>query len=306
MPDVSIGTWAFGVYSERPIEFGAMLDRVAGLGFDGVDFGAFEPHPSPESAADAAALEALAEEFGSRGLAVAAVAAPFGEEGFLRTDDPDAYLEALDRNLAFCRALGAGRLIVNTVDPPETPYEVGLETARERLLACWREAARRAEAAEVELTWEFEPCWAFNEPEQVIELAQELRGPFFGVLYDTAHAHTVSVAGARHVGGPKSLAGGQAELLERLAGTINHVHLLDSDGSIHDHPDSSERTTVHVPFGHGSVAFDEVVPKLVEAASAAPWWTVDLCFWPDAWAASSESKAFVDRLIATYTPNEER
>jgi sugar phosphate isomerase/epimerase len=302
---VSIGTWAFGVYSERPIEFGAMLDRVASLGFDGVDFGAFEPHPSPETAADPAALEALADDFRTHGLEVAAVAAPFGEEGFLRTDEPSSYLEALERNLGFCRALGAGRLIVNTFDPPETPYEVGLDTARERLLRCWREAASLAASADIELTWEFEPCWAFNEPEQVIELAHELRGPAFGILYDTAHAHTVSEVGARHVDGPKPLAGGQVELLERLAGTINHIHLLDSDGSIHDHPDSAERTTVHVPFGHGQVAFADVVPKLVEAAPATPWWTVDLCFWPDAWAASAEAKAFVDRLIDTYAPNEE-
>lgn len=305
MPDVSIGTWAFGVYSERTIEFGKMLDRVASLGFDGVDFGAFEPHPSPETVADADVLAALADDFRNRGLEVAAVAAPFGEEGFLRFDDHGSYLAALDRNLAFCQALGAGRLIVNTVDPPETPYAIGLGTARDRLLRCWKEAALRAEAAGVQLTWEFEPCWAFNEPEHVIELAQELRGPAFGVLYDTAHAHMVSVAGARHVNGRKPLAGGQVELLERLAGTINHVHLLDSDGSIHDHVDSSERTTVHVPFGRGSVAFDEVVPKLVEVAPATPWWTVDLCFWPDAWAASAESKAFVDRLIATHTPDEE-
>jgi hypothetical protein len=29
------------------------------------------------------------------------------------------------------------------------------------------------------------------------------------------------------------------------------------------------------------------------------WWTVDLCFWPDAWEATQASKEFVDALIAT-------
>ena len=80
------------------------------------------------------------------------------------------------------------------------------------------------------LAWEFEPCWAFNEPAQIIEIAHQLAGPGFGVLYDTAHAHTVAEVGARQVeGGP--LAGGQLELLRELEGTIVHVHLLDSDGT---------------------------------------------------------------------------
>jgi sugar phosphate isomerase/epimerase len=277
-----------------------MLAGLADLGFDGVDFGAFDPHPSPETMADPADVASLADDFRSRGLDVAAVATGFGEEGFLRTEDPTSYLSAVDRNLEFCKALGARRLIVNTVDPPETPYEVGLGTATDRLLRCWGEASRRAERTEVELTWEFEPCWAFNEPGQIIAIAKELRGPAFGVLYDTAHAHTVGEVGARHLGGPKVLAGGQLEFLERLSGTINHIHLLDSDGTIHDHPDSSERTTVHIPFGHGKIAFDQVVPALIDAAADAEWWTVDLCFWPDAWAASAESKAYVDNLATTY------
>jgi sugar phosphate isomerase/epimerase len=298
VPKISIGTWAFGAYSEHPIEFGAMLDRLAELRFDGVDFGAFDPHPSPDTVDD---IDALAEVFTSRGLEVAAVAAGFGERGFLRSDDSDAYLTAVDKNLELCRRLGARRLIVNTLDPPETPYEVGLDLATGRLLRCWREAARRADGAGVELTWEFEPCWAFNEPEQVIAIAHELHGPGFGVLYDTAHAHTVSEVGARHVGVAKPLTGGQLELLERLAGTINHIHLLDSDGSIHDHPESPERTTVHVPFGYGEVSFDRVVPALAHAAPDAEWWTVDLCFWPDAWAATAHAKAFVDRLVDKLT-----
>jgi sugar phosphate isomerase/epimerase len=303
MPKISIGTWAFGAYSEHPIEFSAVLDRLAELDFDGVDFGAFHPHPSPATVDD---LGALAEAFRSRGLEVAAVATSFGDEGFLRSDDASSYLDAVDRNLEFCRALRARRLIVNTVDPPETPYEVGVELATGRLLRCWREAAGRAERAELELTWEFEPCWAFNEPEQVIAIAHELHGPGFGVLYDTAHAHTVSEVGARHVGGAKPLRGGQLELLERLAGSINHIHLLDSDGSIHDHPASSERTTVHVPFGHGEIAFERVVPALAEAAPEAQWWTVDLCFWPDAWSATADAKHFVDQLARTHAPAAQR
>jgi sugar phosphate isomerase/epimerase len=299
MPKVSIGSWAFGIYSERPLPFGQVLDRVAALGFDGIELGAFDPHPDPLTCSTPSQRAELKQSFEQRGLEVSAVAADFGTEGFLKTADPSAYLGALDRNLEFCRALGAGRLIVNTVNSPQTPYDIGLAVARERLLSTWREAAGRASAVGVTLVWEFEPCWAFNEPDQIVELAHELAGPGFGVLYDTAHAHTVCAVGARQVNGPAPLAGGQVEMLGRLSGTIAHVHLLDSDGTLHDAEESTERTTVHMPFGTGRVKFDEVTAALVEAGGMTDWWTVDLCFWPDAWEATEASKEFVDALIAT-------
>jgi sugar phosphate isomerase/epimerase len=207
-PKLSIGSWAFGIYSERPLPFEQVLDRVSDLGFDGMELGAFEPHPDPLTCAGAGARAALRETFDRRELAVSAVAADFGSEGFLTVDEPHEYLAAMDRNLEFTRALGAGRLIINTVDPPETPHTVGQALARERLLETWGEAAKRAATAGVTLAWEFEPCWAFNEPEQIIELAHALSGPGFGVLYDTAHAHAVAAVGARHIGGAKPLAGG--------------------------------------------------------------------------------------------------
>jgi sugar phosphate isomerase/epimerase len=298
----SIGTWAFGIYSSDPLDFGVVLDRIAELGFDGIELGAFPPHPDPVTFASAGQRAELRSAINDRGLEVSAVAADFGDAGFLASDDSASYLAAVDRNLGFCEAIGTGRLIVNTVDPPEAPLEIGAATARRRLLAAWSQAAARAEARGIELTWEFEPCWAFNAPEEIIELAHDLAGPGFGVLYDTAHGHAVSVTGARHPGGARPLAGGQQEFLDRLAGTINHVHLLDSDGSIVEHEESSERTTVHVPFGRGAVDFDRVIPALVAAGGATEWWTVDLCYWPDAWQATAESKRFVDELLGQFVP----
>jgi sugar phosphate isomerase/epimerase len=302
MPKIGIGTWAFGAYAEDPLDFDVMLERLSSVGFDGVDFGAFPPHPDPSTVVGGAQRRALAELFDSHGLEIGAVAAGFGETSFLQTDDPAPYLDALSQNLEFARDLGARRLMINARDTPETPYEVGLKIASERLMSTWREATRRAESFGVALTWEFEPCWAFNEPAFIIDFAHELAGPWFGVLYDTAHGHTVSEVGARHVGGPRPLPGGQVEFLERLAGTINHVHLLDSDGSLHAAGTSSARTTVHVPFGQGDVNFQTLIPALAEAAGSAEWWTVDLCFWPDAWGATADAKSFVDRVLTAQAP----
>ena len=218
MTKVAIGTWAFGVYAERPKAFSEVLERISTQGFDGVDFGAFAPHPDPIGFAAQADRAQLRELFASKSLELSAVAADFGTAGFIRTDDPSDYLSEFDRNLAFCVEIGCPKLIVNAVDPPDTPYEVGYEVALERLITTWSECARRAHAKEVTLAWEFEPCWAFNEPEQIVEIAHRLAGPGFGVLYDTAHAHAVSVVGARQRDGAHGLPGGQVELLEAIGG----------------------------------------------------------------------------------------
>lgn len=299
MTKISIGTWAFGVYADRPLPLEVVLERVGALDFDGIDLGAFAPHPDPATCSTSAERRELAANVARRGLEIAAVAADFGEEGFLRTSDPSRYLEALDRNLSFCVDVGAPRLIVNPVDGPEAIAEVGLKTCTERLLSTWNEAAARAEVVNVALSWEFEPCWAFNEPEQVIEIAHQLARPGFGVLYDTAHAHVVSEVGARQLDGPRVLAGGQIELLERLTGMINHIHMLDSDGTVQEDGPSIDQTTIHMPFGKGVIDFERVVPALREAASGVEWWTVDLCFWPDAWSAAEDSKRFIDQLAET-------
>ena len=31
------------------------------------------------------------------------------------------------------------------------------------------------------------------------------------------------------------------------------------------------------------------------------WWTIDLCFWPDAWDATQHCKQTVDTFVAEYT-----
>lgn len=85
------------------------------------------------------------------------------------------------------------------------------------------------------------------------------------------------------------------ELVRRLAGKINHIHIIDSDGTLH-----GDETSTHAPFGDGLIDWDEMVPALNDAGVLHDWWTIDLCFWPDAWAVTERCKKFVDELNARF------
>jgi sugar phosphate isomerase/epimerase len=103
----------------------------------------------------------------------------------------------------------------------------------------------------------------------------------------------VAVTGARQPGKKEVLPGGVVELARKLRGKINHVHLIDSDGTLH-----GGETSTHAPFGKGKINFDELLPEL--AKNDVDWWTIDLCFWPDAWAITADSKKAVDKLNKKY------
>ena len=50
------------------------------------------------------------------------------------------------------------------------------------------------------------------------------------------------------------------------------------------------------PYESDPIDFDQVMPALAAEDLPDDWWTIDLCFRPDAWAATAECKRFVDGL----------
>ena len=85
LSEFAMGAWAFGVYAEHPRPFDAVLDRISSQGFDGVDFGAFTPHPDPGHLCFAPTdLTQVARSlFASKSFVMSAVAAEFGRSGFV-------------------------------------------------------------------------------------------------------------------------------------------------------------------------------------------------------------------------------
>ena len=101
----------------------------------------------------------------------------------------------------------------------------------------------------------------------------------------------VAKYGARQPGKKETLPGGALEFIQKLSGRINHIHLIDSDGTLH-----GDETSTHAPFGDGELNFDELVPALNKAGVPHDWWTIDLCFWPDAWTVYPPLQRFTRRI----------
>ena len=295
---LSICTWGFGPLAEGPsVDLPTVLDRVSEMGFDGIELGAFGSHPNPQTHASTESREELRSTIAEKGLGLSAVVT-FGAASIMRDPAPDAYMRYFDECLSFCVDVGCSTLVVHTVDPPEVVAELGYATAFARLEQTWAECARKAADAGVTLAWEFEAGSAFNAAREVIAVAHALAGPGFGVLYDTVHGQLACSIGDRE------FEGGQIALLQELRGTIAHVHIADTDGTltavdasaIGYGSDTDRQTTTHVALGKGIVDFERILPALVDAGGSTDWWCVDLVLVPDPWHAAEASRAFLLEL----------
>jgi sugar phosphate isomerase/epimerase len=313
MKRTSIGSWAFtiGPYADHPIDFDTVLSELKALGFDGVELGAFPPHPNPgnpngpdEGWAGAMPEKAQRAELRAKmaglGLAFSGIAANLWGEKLINTDDQTKYIAEFKRNAEFAADLGIGGVRVDTVQPPTIHREVEDTTARERVVKTWRTCCDIAADYGLYVTWEFEPGFAFNKPSEIVRIHDAVGKANFGLMYDTCHGQMVGVVGARQEGAKETFAN-QVEFIRLLDGRINHLHLIDSDNSCHKDASGADETSAHPPFGLGVLNFDEIMPELLKAARCPhDWWTTDLCFWPDAWTATAQCKKALDELNAKY------
>lgn len=298
----SIGSWAYNVgpYAERPIPFGTVLAKLGELGFDGVELGGFNGYPNPQNHPTAEDRARLKEQVASHGLAISGFAQDLWSEHLLDTTDTSAYVRTFERNCDFAADLGIAGIRVDTVQPPTIHRDVDHATLLRRLVATWERCIGYAADKGLYVAWEFEPGFAFNKPADVQRVLDALPQDSFGVMYDTCHGQMVAVVGARQEGATETLPGGQLELIGRLSGRIRHVHLIDSDNTCHKDAAGNDETSAHPPFGQGVLDFEALVPALAREPVGHDWWTVDLCFWPDAWAATETCKSALDGLIRRY------
>lgn len=292
-PGISFGSWAFsfGPFSGRPWSFEDVCRFTADAGYDAIEINGFRPHPHDEDLDSDAACADLRRFVDDLGLGISAYAPDF------TTVPPaeaplESYLRRLDSVLAFCRRMGITAVRTDTVTGPDAVPPDQAEARFGQLVTAFAAGARRCADAGVTLLWEFEPGFWLNRPSQVVRLLTEVGEPNFRVLFDSAHAYTGAVAGARHGATPELLDGGEVEYARRLAPWLGHLHLIDSDGSLHD-----DDTSNHLPFGTGGVDFAGVLDALGPAVAGLPWWTVDFCFCPTTEADAGPAVPYVRSLL---------
>ena len=297
MKKISIGTWAYsiGPYADNPVPFDEVVTRLADLGFDGLELGGFPPHPNPDDLTTLEQRQAVKEQVANAGLGISGLAADLWSQHLVDTEDNSAYVDCFRRNVDFCVDLGIDTIRVDTVQPPTVFDEVPEEVARSRVVGTWQTCSRYAAEKGVRVVWEFEPGFAFNKPSDILRIIEEVDDDNFSAMYDTCHAHMVAAVGARQPGEKETLPGGALELAQKLRGKIGHIHLIDSDGTLHNND-----TSTHAPIGEGLLDFDELMPELNRSGVPHDWWTIDLCFWSDAWDITAKCKAATDVLREKY------
>lgn len=302
---LSIGSWAYIFNQEKPTnDFHTVLHKLQDLGYEGVELGSFGAHPTPWSHPTKADRAKLKKEVADHGLAFSGIAVDlwsFKKPGpSIMDENPTPYMAAFLGFTTFGADLGIKTIRVDSVEPPDFFQTSKMEpkVGMERIVAVWDKCSKMAADHGMNVCWEFEPGFVFNKPSEVFKIVDGVRAKGnsnFGVLYDTCHAHMCAVVGANQAGEKDLLKGGELEMLEKLKGKITHVHLIDSDGSLNEH-----NTSTHNPFGTGKLDFDKLMPALNQCGVPHDWWCVDLCFWPNAWEVTADSKRFLDKLRAKY------
>ncbi len=293
MKKLSIGSWAFVFNQEHVADFHTILHKLQHLKFDGVELGGFDPHPNPATH-DRKQRASLKKEVADHGLQFSGLAADLWKMKLISVEDSGPYIAEFAKNLFFAEDLGIEMIRVDSVEPPDIFEQTGLDpkVGFDRCVRAWNLCSKLAADRGIRVTWEFEPGFAFNKPSEIVAMVDAVRAlgnPNFGIMFDTCHAHLCAAKAARQPGAKEILKGGAMELLELLKGRINHVHLIDSDGSLNEH-----QTSTHNPFGTGELNFDQLLPALAKANIPNDWWTIDLCFWPDAWSVTADAKRFLN------------
>lgn len=292
-PKLSLGSWAFsfGPFEDAPWSFSRVLQFTAKAGYGGIEINGFRPHPHPDDYDTREKCRELLREIEGYGLGISGYAPAFAEVPPAEVSR-EAYLRAFRKCLAFCSNCGISTLRVDTVSSPVPLPPDEYEMRFARLVHTWHAAAKEAADAGVLVVWEFEPGFWLNKPSEVRRVVEAVGHENFKLLFDACHAYMGAVVGSRQTGGKETLSGGVSEYGRLLGDWVGHLHLIDSDGSLHD-----DETSTHVAFGRGDVDFKEVLTAMAPVVSRLPWWCVDFCFNPETATLGIDAVPFVRELM---------
>jgi len=296
IPKISIGSWAYaiGPYADNPIPLPDVVRKLKELRFNGVELGGFKPHAHPDLYPERKDRDELVEMLRKNNLEVPAYSAdlwslPFAEGN---PEIVKGYKEFFKRSVDFCSDCGIPVIRVDTVSTTPPPVSLDYGSAWKRIREMFTWCSDVAGEKDLLVVWEFEPGFTINKPHEIKRMAEEVNRANFKILFDTCHAHMCSVQAAKQTPPVDKLKGGAVEFARLLGDKIGHMHVIDSDNTLHN-----GETSTHAPLGTGVLNFKALLPAIVESGYNSEWWSIDLCFWPNAWEITESCKKYLDRLF---------
>lgn len=292
----SFGSWAFafGPFATNPYTFEEVLKFASDNGFDAIEINGFRPHPHADdhdTAAGWAPLKSMIRD--QYGLEISAIAGDF------RCAPPsqvskDTYMKEFRKSLEMCKHLGTSMTRVDTIVPPNALTSDEYKARFDNLIENWSAAADLAREYDVVITWEFEPILWINKPKEIITVLDTINHPNFKVMFDTAHAHMISVVGQHQVGEKDTHPGGIIGFAQQLGDHIAHWHLIDcvEDDQLDD------GNSIHSPFGTGAIDFVGFFSAMKEPLEKAPYWTFDFCSCPTTAEDGKDAIPFIKKIVA--------
>ena len=262
------------------------IDRVAAIGYRGMELMADVPHAWPATITGEQ-IDAIRRRLDERGLVLSNINAfmmnavqDFWHPSWI---EPDASFRRLRLRhtrdaLTLARRLGAHCISTEPGGP------VGDGASREKALDVFveglTEALRHAEDQQVQLLVEPEPGLLIESVQQFLELAERIDSPMFGLNFDIGHFYCVG----------ESL----PEAIERLKTFTRHYHIEDIAAS---------RVHEHLIPGRGAIDFNAAL-QAIEATGygrsgpAGGWITVELYpYLDDPDAAGKEALDYLTRVM---------
>ncbi len=269
-------------YMRMPLE--QAIERIASIGYEGVELMADVPHLWPAGLLESQKL-ACRQALHRYGLEIAninafmmnAVADPRQPYWYPSWIEPYApyrriRIEHTKRALTLARELGAANITTEPGGPvpPQMTFEVAMRTFVEVL----KPVVEHAEREGVLLLVEPEPGLLIEHSDQFLDLAERIPSPALGVNLDIGHMFCVGED--------------PAEAIRKLAGHIRHVHLEDIAAS---------REHRHLIPGHGAIDFRSCLAALREIGYNG-WITIELYpYVDDPDAAAKEAFSVIKPLL---------
>jgi sugar phosphate isomerase/epimerase len=272
---------AYSTNAYRRLPLLEALDRIANLGYRGVELMADEPHLWPATATRDQ-LRTLRARLEDQGLQISNINAfmmtavqDFWHPSWIEPDP--AY-----RRLRVQHTMDALRLAGQLGAPSITTEPGGpLEPGQSRSGALQvfadglREALVVAEEVGVSLLVEPEPDLLIENATQFLELAEQMDSTAFGLNFDIGHFFCVKEV--------------LPQAIARLARHTRHFHIEDIAAS---------RVHHHLLPGQGAIAFDEVFTAIAATAYSG-WITVELYpYLDDPDAAGREALSYLTPLMS--------